>query len=37
MAPGDISGPRHRNGIDVEDIPLREPKTQSPGGAVLDL
>jgi uncharacterized membrane protein YbhN (UPF0104 family) len=36
MAPGDKSGPRHRNGIDVEEIPLREPKVQSPGEAVLD-
>jgi glycosyltransferase 2 family protein len=31
MAPGDKSEPRHRNGIDVKKIPLREPNVQSAG------
>jgi uncharacterized membrane protein YbhN (UPF0104 family) len=31
MLPGDKSEPRHRNGIEVKKISLREPKVQSPG------
>ena len=38
MASGDKTEPRHRNGIDVNEIPLREPKVRSPGrgGTALD-